>query len=146
MTALTTSFILPMPPEEAWPLFTARGERSWVEGWAPSFPGREEDESPGSVFVTGRGDRVTIWVVTAAEPSRQIAYARVTPGHTAGTVVVTCRALTGRDTEVTVTYQLTALSRESEGELAAFATTYADHISGWRDAILRSTSSPHPPP
>ncbi len=30
-------------------------------------------------------------------------------------------------------------------KLDAFAATYADHIAGWRDAILRSTSSPHPP-
>jgi hypothetical protein len=138
LTSLTESFVLPLPCDEVWPLFTARGERSWVSGWEPSFPGEQDDRSPGTVFTTDHGGQVTTWIVTAAEPGRRIEYARVTPNDTAGTVVVTCRPLSDGDSEVTVTYKLTALTPEATAKLGTFANTYTHYVRSWRHEILKS--------
>jgi hypothetical protein len=51
--------------------------------------------------------------VTDREPGKRIRYARVTPGHQAGTVTVTIGAA-GHRSEVEVTYQLTALTDVAE--------------------------------
>ncbi|MBG0829921.1 hypothetical protein HS041_19320 [Planomonospora sp. ID67723] len=51
---LTGTLTVPLPPEEAFHLFTARGEERWVEGWRPRFPVPvEDDTAPGTVFETG---------------------------------------------------------------------------------------------
>jgi uncharacterized protein YndB with AHSA1/START domain len=141
MASLTASFTLPMSPEDVWPLFTARGERSWVKGWDPVFPGNPDDRQVGTVFTTDQGGAVTTWVVTAAEPGHRIGYARVTPNTTAGTVLVTCRPRSRSDTEVTVGYRLTALTPEAQAGLDTFGEGYADYIDSWRDAILQADSA-----
>lgn len=44
---------VPLPPEAAFRLFTARGERDWVPGWEPVFPvGTPDDTAPGTVWLT----------------------------------------------------------------------------------------------
>jgi hypothetical protein len=139
LTGLTETFILPLPCDDVWPLFTARGERRWAPGWEPSFPGEQDDQLPGTVFTTDHADRVTTWIVIAADPGRRIEYARVTANETAGTVVVTCCALPDGDTEVTVTYKLTALTPEAAAGLGVFADNYTQYISSWRQAILHAT-------
>ena len=41
-----------LPPEEAFRLFTPRGEQDWVPGWQPEFPHPVEDDTlPGTVFL-----------------------------------------------------------------------------------------------
>jgi len=140
VTRLRRSFTLPLPCGEAWELFTATGERRWVSGWEPSFPDGLNDRVAGTVFTTKHGERVTTWVVTVAEPGHRVGYARVTADHTAGIVVVSCRALSSTETEVTVEYELTALSLEAAAELDAFAEGYDHCIDGWRRAILESIS------
>jgi hypothetical protein len=39
----TVTISVPLPAAEAMLLFTARGERDWVEGWDPKFPAGELD-------------------------------------------------------------------------------------------------------
>jgi hypothetical protein len=138
MTRLTASFTLPMQCENVWPLFTARGERTWVAGWDPDFPGELNDQAVGTVFTTSQAGVVTTWIVTTADPGHQVGYARVTPHETAGTVGVTCRPRSRWVTEVTVVYQLTALTPDADARLHAFAENYPDYIHSWRDAILRA--------
>ncbi|MCY1141723.1 SRPBCC family protein [Actinoplanes sp. Pm04-4] len=135
MTTATGAFRLPMPPEQAFPLFTARGERSWVAGWEPRFPaGDVDDTEPGTVFVTGAGEQVTTWVVVDRVAGETIRYARVVPGVTAGTVRVDVRP-SGAGSEVTVTYDLTALTPEAEPALRDFFAGYAHFLESWREAI-----------
>jgi hypothetical protein len=137
MTALSESFSLPLSSDNAWPLFTARGERAWAPGWDPAFPGDGDDRTESAVFTTTHGQETTMWVVTTVEPGRRIGYARVTPGVSAGTVVVRCRPLGPTETQVTVTYRLTALTAVGAAQLADFAAGFSAGIRGWRDAIIR---------
>ncbi|MEV4003444.1 SRPBCC family protein [Actinomadura sp. NPDC049753] len=129
-----------LPPDEAFPLFTAQGERRWVPGWAPSFPAPVADDAePGTVFQTPDRDhgQTTTWIVVDAVPGRRIRYARVTPGVSAGTVsVVLDRA--GDHTDVTVTYELTALSGDGAAHLRRFADGYPAFLAAWQDAIAEA--------
>ena len=69
-----------LPAEEAFQLFTPRGEREWAQGWDPTFPAPTDDDSePGTVFqIDAHGHRGT-WLVTDREWGRRIAYAQVVP-------------------------------------------------------------------
>ena len=112
-----------LPPREAIELFTAEGERRWVDGWDPAYP-----VEGGPVFLTGD----TVWVVVDAGPDHR-RYARVTPGDRAGTVEVRCRAVDG-GTEAEVVYDLTALS----GELDEFERAYPAMLADWERQIGRA--------
>jgi hypothetical protein len=43
--------------------FTPEGERAWVPGWDPRYPGGLPSEDSGTVFVTNSGGIETLWVV-----------------------------------------------------------------------------------
>jgi hypothetical protein len=131
----TVSITVRLPVDEAMLLFTARGERDWVDGWEPEFPaGEPAEEAEGTVFVTSHHGRSTYWVV-AARALGAVRYARTTPGLHAGTVEVRERLSDARSTQVDVTYDLTALTPEGATELDRFAAGYEDEIGGWQDAI-----------
>ena len=131
----TVTISVPLPPEEAMLLFTARGERDWVEGWDPEFPaGEPTEEGEGIVFVTTAGGRSTYWVV-AARASRCVRYARTTPGFFAGTVEVREHSSDSRSTLVDVTYDLSALTPQGAAELDDFAAGYEQEINSWAVAI-----------
>lgn len=60
---------IPLPPQEALHLLTPEGERSWVDGWAPSYPaGGAGDPERGLVFIVGKESGASVWIVTRFEP------------------------------------------------------------------------------
>ena len=66
-------------------LFTPPGEQDWADGWHLRFPAPARDDTePGTVFETAAHGQHTIWLVTDRKPGQRISYARVTPGHQAG--------------------------------------------------------------
>jgi hypothetical protein len=118
---------VPLPPEQAFGLFTPAGEREWVPGWEPRFPAGD-DPSPGTIFLT---HEQTIWVVADRAPS-SVRYARVTPGVHAGTVEVRCEPA-GTGTLAHVSYDLTNL-----GDLATldrFAADFEGMLAEWERLI-----------
>ncbi|WP_433331450.1 SRPBCC family protein [Spirillospora sp. CA-294931] len=132
---LSGRITVPLPPAEAFTLFTPRGEERWVKGWQPRFPsGGTDDTEPGTVFETGTGDETTTWVVIARDPGHRVSYARTTPGSRAGTVTVSLKPAE-EGTEVEVAYDLTALTPEAEAGLAEFATGYPAFLQSWEEAI-----------
>ncbi|MFF5213445.1 SRPBCC family protein [Streptosporangium sp. NPDC000396] len=132
---LTGTLTVGLPPREAFRLFTARGEQDWVAGWKPRFPVPTGDDTvPGTVFETDADGRTTTWIVTGRDEGASISYARVTPGHRAGTVEVTLKDAGGRS-EVTVAYDLTPLTDDAARELAEFADGYPAFLRSWQDAI-----------
>lgn len=144
---LTGGFVVPLPPDEAFHLFTPVGERAWVEGWDPMFPdpmGEKDDTLPGTVFQTHADGDATTWVVLERRRGQSVSYARLTPGHRAGTVTVTLAPApaAARITEVTVTYDLTALTETAQAELEAFAEGYPAFMRSWQDAIAKHLGSP----
>jgi len=132
------SFELPLCPNEAFGLFTAEGERTWVPGWSPEILG-DLPQRPGLVFLTTAHDLQTIWTVIESDPERLVhRYSRVTPGHSAGIVEVELFA-TDDGCQVGVSYHMTALSAAGQPYLAAHSgQDYIDMLEQWRELILAS--------
>jgi hypothetical protein len=124
-----------LPAEEAFELFTPRGEREWAQGWDPTFPvPTANDCEPGTVFETDAHGHRGTWMVTDRAPGKRIAYAQVIPGERAGSITVTLEA-TEDGTDVEVVYDLTPLSDAGARHLKQFANGYGDYLRSWQDAI-----------
>ena len=140
---LTGRIRVDLPSAEAFRLFTPRGEREWADGWQPRFPAASPDDTePGTVFETAAHGQHTVWLVMDREPGERISYARVTPGHQAGTVTVTISA-DGNHSEVEVTYVLTALSDAADEELRVFGASYPAYLQSWQEAIAALLNGQH---
>jgi hypothetical protein len=135
---LTGRLTVGLPPDQAFRLFTPRGEQDWVPGWLPRFPATADDDSvPGTVFETTAHDQTTTWVVADRTWGRHIRYVRVVPQISAGTVTVTLDDA-GDRTEVTVAYELTALTPAGGERVREFADGYPAFLQTWQDAIAAS--------
>jgi hypothetical protein len=132
---LVGSLRVALPPAEAFRLFTATAEREWVEGWEPAFPDpAAAGTAVGTVFETDSAGHHATWIVIDHDGDRRIRYARVVTGRDAGTVEVRL-APDGDGTEVTVTYQLTALTPAGARWLDAFAAGYPAFLRSWEEAL-----------
>lgn len=124
-------------PENAFPLFTAPGERLWIPGWDPVIVGGGDGLERGSVWLTGDGENRTIWLVVDYDPEKLHArYARITPASRVGTVEVTARSDGSGGASVEVTYDLTALGAHGKEKLAHFdETSYVKMMVEWERLI-----------
>ncbi len=80
-----------LPFAEAFPLFSAEGERLWVPGWDPRYVYPKEGQArEGLVFQTIRkGVGTATWVQTRHEPATGVAsFIYMYPDHHAGMVDV----------------------------------------------------------
>jgi len=128
---------VPLPPRDAFTLFTPTGERRWAAGWSPRFPAPALDETePGTVFETEKAGRRTTWLVAACTPGAAITYARTTPDDCAGIVTIACTPNANGTTDACVGYDLTALTDAARVSLAAFAAQYPEFLEHWRLAIV----------
>jgi hypothetical protein len=130
----STEITVELPAEQAMKLFTPEGERRWADGWNPQYPEAHRREGPGTVFTTEHGGHQTTWIMVDHGP-RNVRYARVTQGMTAGTVGVDIVGSRERSTRLRVTYDLTALTRAGESWLEAFDADYDTAIGGWSTEI-----------
>ena len=121
----TGTITVPLPPDQAIALFTPEGERAWVPHWDPQH-------HSDTVFTT---HHATTWIALDAGPEA-VRYARVRPGHHAGTVEVSCRA-EGTGTAATVTYDLTPLT---DGALDDFGAGYDAMLAEWERRIAAACS------
>ena len=132
------SIVLPAPVAEIFPLFTPRGETLWVKGWEPDFlHPMNGDTQDGMVFRTEHGGETTLWACCLWEPEAyRVRYVRVTPNSRFGFVEVWCREIAAGQTEATVSYAFTALSRDGEAYLADLdEEAFRRMIEDWRVSI-----------
>lgn len=128
------SFQLDLDAGDAFPLFTAEGERDWVPGWSPTVLGPKQEA--GLVFLTGTGKENTIWTVLESDRAQlRHRYSQVTPGVRAGTVEVSLsREAAGCC--VHVAYDMTALPGASEDALDGYCEPNFDAmLREWRELI-----------
>lgn len=133
-------FDLPLAADRAIALFTPEGERLWVPGWDPFYPGGERSEDAGTVFTTHAHDVATLWVIIGIDRAGATAsYARVSPGWHAGTVRVACSGGAHGGCTISVDYDLTALSEAGAAHLDAYRPApFAKMMEEWRSAIEAS--------
>jgi hypothetical protein len=129
---LAGSFILAGKLDAVLPLFTAEGERRWAPGWEPVWADESHQHEIGEVWTT-HGPPSTTWVTVDTSPNH-VRYARVAIGDSAGLVTVAC-VENGGQTEVTVDYDLTALSDAGAARLEHFAASYDDMLAHWQQHI-----------
>ena len=95
-----------LPIGEAFPLFTPKGEESWVPGWAPVYISPTTGETTKEMlFRTGDGDQTTYWACLDYEPVNLHArYLRLTPASQCAIVDVICRSRSALETITQVKY------------------------------------------
>lgn len=133
-------FNLDMPPDEAFKLFTAEGERDWVEAWHPVFLHSDEPEttSAGTVWETGQGETRTLWMCIDWLPPQRVRYARVMPTARFDLVEVEVES-EGAGSVIAVTYTFTPLTDAAHAEVEAIdAESFAKMIGEWPRHILGS--------
>jgi hypothetical protein len=136
----TGGFHLDAPRERVFALFTARGERDWVQGWDPLILSGGEER--GSAFETRNHEgRATTWIVVDYRPREgRVSYARLAQGSNIGLVDVLCSDAPAGGTDVSVTYTLTALRAGAPADAGAFVESfleprhYACMMEEWRAA------------
>lgn len=125
-----------LPPKEAFPLFTARGELLWVPGWQPEFvhPASGELELD-QVWLTRSGEELTHWLVVALDRERRrVEYARITPGSRLGRVIVEVAAAAGGSV-AEVRYAMTGLSPAGNAVLAELEAGYGAMMEKWAELL-----------
>jgi Activator of Hsp90 ATPase homolog 1-like protein len=123
-----------LAPEDAFQLFTPRGECEWARGWEPRFPAAASDDSePGTVFETDAHGHRSTWLVTDRVPGTRIAYAHVIPGERAGSITVTLQP-TAAGSEVEVVCELTPLS-EADVRTVCWRSWLAAKVIGNADRV-----------
>jgi len=130
--------VVDRPVEEAFPLFTPKGEEDWVPGWKPDYFAPESGETrKDMLFATGAGAERTWWTCLDWEPeAHRVRYLRLTPDSRAAFVEVTCRARDARTTEVTVSYDVQALGEAGERYIAGMTDeAFAGMIGAWSALI-----------
>ena len=121
--------------EEAFQLFTPRGEREWAHGWDPTFPAPTSDDSePGTVFETDAHDHRATWLVTDRVWGKANRVRAGNAGRKGRPITVTLDA-TERGSEVEVVYEFTSLSEAGAHHLKQFAEAYTEYLQSWQDAI-----------
>jgi len=134
------------PPEHAFQLFTAPGERFWIDGWDPDVLSGD-GRARGTIWVTEVGGDRAYWIVVDYdEAALHARYARIAPRTIAGTVEVTARSDRAGGTEVDVRYELTALTEEGDRQLGDFdADAYARMLGDW-EQMIREANIDYPLP
>lgn len=131
-------FHLDLQPQEALAYFTPEGERSWAEGWEPTFLHPADGKTQqGMVFTTEHGGEHTIWTLTDYDwEGRRVEYVRATPGSRVGIVCVTCHPHGELTCRVEVNYTITALTEAGNETLAGLTEDkFAEYIASWKSSI-----------
>lgn len=136
--------------DDVFPLFGANRERAWAPDWDPRFqwPPTATDRE-GMVFQVAQGQGTATWVNTAFDPQGgRVQYVYVLPGVVATLITLNVRPR-GAVTEVTVRYDRTALSQESDSLVAKMAAQDRRAGPDWAGQItahlLRPIKSTAPP-
>jgi hypothetical protein len=118
-------------------LFGPVRESEWAPHWNPAilYP-PDGSQKSGTVFTTRWHDREVVWVLTTYdEPALRISYVIVQPARSVGQLDITLKAIGAKETEATVTHRLTALSKESDGDVKDFAAQFPLESDHWEHAI-----------
>jgi hypothetical protein len=135
---LSGGFKVSAPLENAFELFSPRGEKRWVPGWDPELlhpPG--VDWARGLIFRTQEQQGEAVWMVTHLDrPGHDVEYVRVEPGRYVATVRVQGRARGATETDVRVTYVFVGLSESGNREIAAMSqAAFDEKMTRWQQWI-----------
>ncbi|WP_144223302.1 SRPBCC family protein [Mesorhizobium amorphae] len=123
-----------LPVDEAFLLFTPKGEEAWVPGWSPDYilPATGET-GKDMIFRTGSGEEATIWTCLDWQPERHhVRYLRTTPALRVAFVQVDCCGADDNGTRVAVSYDYVPLTAKGQDMVARMTQeTFSADINGW---------------
>lgn len=125
---------VPLPVEQAFPLFTPKGEEAWVPGWNPTYVSPPSGEAGQEmIFTTGTGADFTLWTCLQWQPETwHVRYQRSTPGSRVAFVDVRCKPLGPGATAVRVSYAYAPISEAGAAFIAAITPdSHAAMIEEW---------------
>jgi len=129
-----------LPVSDAFPLFSAEGERRWVAGWDPRYlspygPRARE----GLVFQTIKeGVGTATWTQTRHAPATGVAsFVYVVPDHHTAMVDVRVTSDSKNRSRASVRYRMTSLSSDADDFVRAFGEAFEDFMAHWAEAIHR---------
>jgi hypothetical protein len=125
--------------DRIFPLFGPVREKEWAPGWDPQilFPAGK-DVAEGMVFTVDEKEHgVAYWIITRYDPAaHRIAYVNVLPGYLVNRIEIACRAAGEKQTDVTVTYQHTALDHAGNRFVEQVDDAYySKKMAHWQHAI-----------
>lgn len=136
-----TRIRVPLPPRQALPLFTPKGEEDWVPGWQPRYHEPKSGQTQtGMVFETGEGDGRTLWTCLEWDTAAlRASYLRVVPGNRVSRVYISCKEDAARQSEVTVRYEHIAISAQGETWLSELTQEkFEVEIDEWQGYIANA--------
>ena len=128
IAASPTDAILPFSPE---------GERGWSPDWDPIYANAlaPRDVGAGTVFTTNDHALTRVWIVDEYNrKSGRIRYTVFAPGKSVTRIAIAARAVTN-GSEVTVSYDRTALTAAQDADVKAFAGHAERMREEWQNAI-----------
>jgi hypothetical protein len=124
------TFVINAPPDDAFPLFSAKREMEWDSDWRPVFL------IDDTVFVVEDDFGRSTWIMTRYDAhERAVNYVRFTPEHTVGQIWIRVAAMTDTQSRVTVTYRLTALSARGNTFVTRWREEFPRKGQVWADVI-----------
>ena len=136
----SASFTLELPRSRAFEFFTPEGERAWAPGWEPCYLHPADGRAAEGMVFTTSATEETVWMMLRYAPAAgRVEYLRLTPGSRLGVVRVECTSLSPTRTQVSVSYELTALTEAGNAAIRALDdSAFANFIAGWPEAINRA--------
>ena len=131
-------FELACSADDAFPLFSPEGERSWVNGWNPHPIFSDTIAfSRDTVFRQGEGDEEAIWIIVDVDrQGHRAEYVRVAPTSHTAHIVVKVEPITSGTSRVAVTYTVTVFGEKTFSLLDAFSeSAYAEKMRSWQRQI-----------
>ena len=127
---------------QAFPLFTPKGEESWVPGWKPNYIQPATGETcEEMIFTTGESEEKTFWTCLSWEPDKwHVRYLRITPASRVAFVDVRCTPVADDRTQVRVVYEMRALTDVGHSHIEDLSEdAFVKSIDEWADLISSLT-------
>jgi len=130
-------FTVDLPYHHAAPLFGAWAEQKWASDWKPEFlfPSPPADQE-GSVFRVQKGEHPSIWVNTVFDlPAGRVQYVYVLGELLVTRIDIRIKKSGDQKTDVSVTYERTALDQSANHHVQALAKEDAGSADEWQKTI-----------
>lgn len=131
-------FTVSLSYEKAFPLFGALGEQNWASDWKPQFlyPNPPADKQ-GAVFLVGNSpSHSSVWMTTKFDVLRgEVQHVFVLNRAAISLIDISLKRNGPDKTDVSVTYELTALDPNAADHVRALAKQHEHSAEEWKKAI-----------
>lgn len=130
------SYEIEYPPKDAMYLYTAEGEKYWLDKWNPTIYSGNGYNSNDVFIDSGYDGNTYIYTVIDFDTDNfEIRYSENIIGMTAGTLNIQFHPVEKTKTKVTLTYSLTSISKSGTDFVKEIDTHFEEAMLSWKEAI-----------